>query len=118
MANKFNTTLTTWSIEVLKRIIIPIVAVPKRTIAAPNPVIKAEESIAVQGKDSSQKFADEADSTLNFASMTWSELESSYVMMLLEKHKWNVSQAARAAGINRSTFDSRMKKLGITKGVD
>ncbi|SMF36198.1 sigma-54-dependent Fis family transcriptional regulator [Desulfovibrio gilichinskyi] len=83
-----------------------------------SPVIKAETIITRQGTDSPQKFADEASSTFNIASMTWSELESSYVMMLLEKHKWNVSQAARAAGINRSTFDSRMKKLGITKGVD
>ncbi len=83
-----------------------------------NPIAKAETSITEQETDSFQSFSDEANSTLNLASMTWPELESRYVMMLLEKHKWNVSQAARAAGINRSTFDSRMKKLGITKKVD
>jgi transcriptional regulator of acetoin/glycerol metabolism len=46
---------------------------------------------------------------------TWSELEKAYVLYLLEKNKWHITRAAREAGVNRSTFDSRMKKLGIRK---
>ncbi len=46
---------------------------------------------------------------------TWDELERSYVLSLLEKNKWNISRAAKESGVNRSTFDSRMKKLGIRK---
>ena len=31
---------------------------------------------------------------------------------VLSHHNWVVSRAARAANVNRSTFDARMKKLG------
>lgn len=55
---------------------------------------------------------------LDLTEFTWKKLEHSYVMKLLEKYRWNVSQAARAAGIKRSTFDSRMKRLGISKTPD
>ena len=48
-----------------------------------------------------------------FANYSWQELEKAYVTYLLERNKWNVTRAASEAGINRSTFDSRMKKLGI-----
>jgi transcriptional regulator of acetoin/glycerol metabolism len=48
-----------------------------------------------------------------FAGYTWQELEKGYVLYLLNKNKWNVSRAAEEAGINRSTFDSRRRKLGI-----
>ena len=51
-----------------------------------------------------------------FTGFSWEELEKTYVTYLLEKNKWNVSHAAKDARINRSTFDSRMKKLGIKKG--
>lgn len=46
---------------------------------------------------------------------TWESLEHAYALALLEKYKWNVTKAARAAGVNRSTFDSRLRKLGISK---
>ncbi len=46
---------------------------------------------------------------------TWEELERAYVLALLDKYKWNITQAAARAGVNRSTFDSRIKKLGIRK---
>jgi DNA-binding NtrC family response regulator len=49
-----------------------------------------------------------------FAGYSWRELESDYVTYLLEKNKWNVTRAAHDARINRSTFDSRMKRLGIS----
>lgn len=52
---------------------------------------------------------------LPLATYTWEGLERAYVMALLEHNKWNISRAARQAQVNRSTFDSRMKRLGITK---
>jgi transcriptional regulator with GAF, ATPase, and Fis domain len=50
-----------------------------------------------------------------FDGLTWGEMEKAYVTYLLNKNKWNITRAAREAGINRSTFDSRLKKLGIRK---
>jgi len=50
-----------------------------------------------------------------FAGYSWRELEKAYVIYLLEKNRWNVTRAAKDAGINRSTFDSRTKKLDINK---
>lgn len=46
---------------------------------------------------------------------TWEKLEKKYIMQLLSQNNWIVTRAANAANINRSTFDSRMKKLGIRK---
>ena len=50
-----------------------------------------------------------------FADYSWEALEREYVKYLLNKNNWVVTRAAGDAGINRSTFDSRMKKLGIKK---
>jgi DNA-binding NtrC family response regulator len=50
-----------------------------------------------------------------FAGYSWEDLEKDYVLYLLNKNKWNITRAARDAKINRSTFDSRMKRLGINK---
>lgn len=47
--------------------------------------------------------------------LTWPGLEESYVTSLLKKYNWNITWAAKASGINRSTFASRMRKLGIKK---
>lgn len=49
-----------------------------------------------------------------FSGYTWQELEKDYTLYLLNKNKWNVSRAAKDAGLNRSTFDSRRRKLGIS----
>ncbi|NDV22390.1 sigma-54-dependent Fis family transcriptional regulator [Desulfovibrio sp. JC022] len=51
----------------------------------------------------------------DLSELTWQEMEYTYVMKLLDRFRWNISRAARAANINRSTFDSRMRKLGISK---
>jgi transcriptional regulator with GAF, ATPase, and Fis domain len=51
-----------------------------------------------------------------FAGYTWEALEKDYVLYLLNKNRWNITRAANKAGIIRSTFDSRMKRLGIDKG--
>jgi transcriptional regulator with GAF, ATPase, and Fis domain len=53
--------------------------------------------------------------TTDLTAYTWEELERAYALALLEKYKWNVTKAARTSGVNRSTFDSRLRKLGITK---
>jgi DNA-binding NtrC family response regulator len=52
---------------------------------------------------------------LSFVGYTWNELEKEYALYLLERNKWNVTRAANEAQVNRSTFDSRLKKLGIRK---
>ncbi|UCF30816.1 MAG: sigma 54-interacting transcriptional regulator [bacterium] len=46
---------------------------------------------------------------------SWESLERLYVLSLLEKTKWNIAAASRRAGVKRTTFSSRMKKLGISK---
>ena len=51
-----------------------------------------------------------------FANYSWEVLENEYVLYLLNKNRWNITRAANEAGINRSTFCSRMKRLGINKG--
>jgi len=43
------------------------------------------------------------------------EMEREYILSVLEKTRWNVAAAARHAGIKRTTFNSRMKKHGISK---
>jgi len=54
---------------------------------------------------------------MDFGNVTWDEVEQRYALYLLQKHHWNVTWAARDAGVNRSTFASRMKRLGIHKPV-
>jgi transcriptional regulator with GAF, ATPase, and Fis domain len=50
-----------------------------------------------------------------FDGYTWEELERDYILHLLERNKWRITSAAKEAGVNRSTFDSRMKKLNIRR---
>jgi transcriptional regulator with GAF, ATPase, and Fis domain len=50
-----------------------------------------------------------------FDGYSWEDLEKDYVRYLLNKNRWNITRAARDAKINRSTFVSRMKRLGINK---
>jgi transcriptional regulator with GAF, ATPase, and Fis domain len=51
----------------------------------------------------------------SFEGFTWDELERAYVEYLLDKNRWNITRASQEAGVNRSTFDSRLRKLGIRK---
>jgi DNA-binding NtrC family response regulator len=51
--------------------------------------------------------------SLSFGERTWAQVEKAYVHYLLEKHNGNVTRAARAAAVNRSTFASRIRKLKI-----
>ncbi|MCP3950785.1 MAG: sigma-54-dependent Fis family transcriptional regulator [Desulfobacterales bacterium] len=50
---------------------------------------------------------------ISFGERTWAQVEKAYVHYLLEKHSGNVTRAAKAAALNRSTFASRMRKLNI-----
>lgn len=52
-----------------------------------------------------------------FADHTFQTLEKAYILFLLEKNRWNITRAAADADLNRSTFDSRMKRLGIRKSM-
>ncbi|MBU1193585.1 MAG: sigma 54-interacting transcriptional regulator [Proteobacteria bacterium] len=61
----------------------------------------------------SQKGA--SDFIVNLCSMSWPQLEKEYTIALLKKANWNITWAARASGLNRSTFASRMRKLGIKR---
>ena len=45
-------------------------------------------------------------------------MERGHILSLLEATKWNVTAAASLAGIKRTTFSSRMKKLGINRKGD
>ncbi|OEU66826.1 MAG: hydrogenase [Desulfovibrio sp. S3730MH75] len=82
------------------------------------PIAKAENNIPLPEKARAGGLKSESGPPEDLTTFTWKEMEASYVMKLLGKYKWNVSQAARAAGLNRSTFDSRMKKLGINKQAE
>jgi len=53
--------------------------------------------------------------TVSFGERTWEQVEKAYVDYLLEKHDGNVTRAAKAAALNRSTFASRIRKLNINK---
>ncbi len=52
---------------------------------------------------------------LSLSGYSWEGLERDYIRSLLEDAKWNIAAAARQAGIKRTTFSARMKKLGISK---
>jgi len=52
---------------------------------------------------------------VDLTGLTWPGLEKTYVHCLLKKHNWNITWAAKASGINRSTFASRMRKLSIRR---
>ena len=51
----------------------------------------------------------------DFSGYTFKALEKAYILSLLEKNRWNITRSAADADLNRSTFDSRMKRLGIRK---
>jgi transcriptional regulator of acetoin/glycerol metabolism len=61
--------------------------------------------------------ADTSQYLRDISAMTWPDLEKAYVRALMEKFNWNITWAAKASGINRSTFASRMRKLDISRGT-
>ncbi|MCG8684780.1 MAG: sigma-54 dependent transcriptional regulator, partial [Desulfobacterales bacterium] len=93
------------------------------TVTSPNEYIQPEnlpEHIIdvvpeiVEGHDESAA-ATENEFMADLSSMTWPGLEEAYVKALMKKYNWNITWAARASGINRSTFASRMRKLDIRR---
>jgi transcriptional regulator of acetoin/glycerol metabolism len=52
---------------------------------------------------------------LDFGERSWVDVERAYVLHLMKVHSWNISRAAQAAQIKRSTFASRMRRLGVKK---
>ena len=71
----------------------------------------------VPGQDAGEGDANVGDFASELTGLSWPDLEKIYVSSLLHRYNWNITWAARAAGINRSTFASRMRKLGISKSV-
>lgn len=87
---------------------------------APGPVVEADDlplppPIAGIAAEAPPPAAGAEEGVVALGDLSWAELDRAYVMHLLRKNRWNVSRAARQAGLNRSTFDSRMKKMGIDK---
>jgi DNA-binding NtrC family response regulator len=66
---------------------------------------KNQQNVTIQQK--------QLGNNMDFGEMTWGEVEEQYVMYLLRKNSDNVTWAAEDAGVNRSTFVSRMKRLEI-----
>jgi transcriptional regulator with GAF, ATPase, and Fis domain len=54
----------------------------------------------------------------SFSGYSWNGLEREYVKYLLNRFNWNITRAAKEAGVNRSTFNSRMRRLGINKAIN
>lgn len=81
-----------------------------------NSAVPAESPTHVGSEDvKSEDSEDGPDRESKFDGYKWQELEKDYILYLLEKNRWNVTKAAQKAGVKRSTFDSRMRKLGIRK---
>ncbi|MFZ7126213.1 MAG: sigma-54-dependent Fis family transcriptional regulator [Desulfobacterales bacterium] len=52
---------------------------------------------------------------LRFGGRTWADVDREYALDILDRHQWNIASAARAAGIHRSTFVSRLRRMGIQR---
>jgi len=57
----------------------------------------------------------DASRSFSFGRRSWEELERDYVLYLMKTYGWNITRAAKMAKVNRSTFVSRMRRLGIAK---
>jgi transcriptional regulator with GAF, ATPase, and Fis domain len=57
----------------------------------------------------------ETTDSLYFGHRTWKDVEREYILYLMDTCRWNITRAARVAAVNRSTFVSRMRRLGIRK---
>ena len=56
-----------------------------------------------------------APGAIPYGDMTWADVEASYVNYLLQRNSGNITLASQDAGLNRSTFVSRMRRLGIQR---
>ncbi|MGV8075458.1 MAG: sigma 54-interacting transcriptional regulator [Syntrophobacteraceae bacterium] len=89
--------------------------IPAERVEAPNVIasLQSQEHDGHHASEAGKKTSQSAESV--FCGYSWEELERDYVLYILDKNKWHITRAAKEAGVNRSTFDSRMKKLGIRK---
>jgi transcriptional regulator with GAF, ATPase, and Fis domain len=76
---------------------------------------RAVPALAAQGEAEEPAGPAATAGMFDLAGLSWEGMERRYVLQLMERHRWNVTKAAEEAGVNRSTFDSRLKKLGIRK---
>jgi transcriptional regulator with GAF, ATPase, and Fis domain len=81
----------------------------------PKTIRNFRKNIDSKPAETEQKAPQAAKPVQDLSNMTWNEMEREYILCLLKKCKWNISEASRKAAINRSTFDSRMKRLGLSK---
>jgi transcriptional regulator with GAF, ATPase, and Fis domain len=97
-------------------VVIGVSDIPDHVKASmPHAVGPVESGSASQELGVAGPFLKQGREGLPFVGYTWRELEKAYALYLLEKNKWNVTRAANEAQVNRSTFDSRLKKLEIRK---
>jgi transcriptional regulator with GAF, ATPase, and Fis domain len=75
------------------------------------PAVQAETLSGTGQITGAEKACGETGTCISFGERTWGQVEEAYVHYLLEKHNGNVTRAAKAAAVNRSTFASRMRKL-------
>jgi transcriptional regulator with GAF, ATPase, and Fis domain len=99
-----------------------MVTTPEEAIAPANlpPHIREQHSLTDDPyavEDASLSLSDN-EFIVDITGLTWPGLEKTYVNSLLKKHNWNITWAAEASGINRSTFASRMRKLRIKRHPD
>jgi transcriptional regulator of acetoin/glycerol metabolism len=85
----------------------------------PEHILKATPNEITQNTNpmDSDPQTSETQNLRDISAMTWPDLEKAYVRALMEKFNWNITWAAKASGINRSTFASRMRKLDIHRGT-
>ncbi|MBF0235813.1 MAG: sigma 54-interacting transcriptional regulator [Desulfamplus sp.] len=66
-------------------------------------------------EETDRKNKNSANGNIDFGNYSWHEIEKFYIDFVLKKNNWNVTWAAKYTGINRSTFASRMRRLGIKR---
>ncbi len=82
--------------------------------SAPVPQVRTAPPLRLVS-DSMMNLSTPVESVDPFLNMTWEDVERKYANYVLSKNGWNVSKASKTAGVNRSTFASRLRKLNITR---
>ena len=85
----------------------------------PEHILRANPNVITQNTNpmDSDPQTNETQHLQDISAMTWPDLEKAYVRALMKKFNWNITWAAKASGINRSTFASRMRKLDIHRST-
>jgi len=91
---------------------IGLVDLPSSIVAAPPSAVETTGPAAPTRLQSAASHAPTVG--LDFGQRTWEEVERDYATYLLERNHMNMTWAAEAAGVNRSTFVSRLRRLNLT----